>query len=333
MPHQRAGRARRRLLVVGEINADIVVLDADPRPAFGQTERLVESVAITIGSSSVITACGAARLGLATSFVGVVGDDPLGRFMLAEMEERGLDVRACLKRKRERTGVTVVLSDGRDRAMLTMLGTIGAVGAEHVPAGLLARADHLHVGSYYLQERLRPDLPELLAAARSAGTTTSLDPNWDPAGRWDGIDAGLLAGLDLLLPNAEEAKRITGADDPETAAARLASLADSGPGDRRRPLTVAMKIGSAGALARRGAEVVRLRALPIEPVDTTGAGDSFDAGFLFGHLNGWPLEAALALAVACGSLSTRAAGGTDGQPTLDEARAAAEAAGSRLPSA
>ena len=142
------------LLVVGEINPDIVVWDPDPTPVFGQVERYVEGVRLTIGSSCAITACGAARLGLAVSFVGVVGDDALGRFMLEAMAGRGVDVSACRVVADRPTGASVILGNAADRAILTAIGTIADVRAADVPADLLGRVRHVHAGSYFLQPGL-----------------------------------------------------------------------------------------------------------------------------------------------------------------------------------
>jgi sugar/nucleoside kinase (ribokinase family) len=183
------------------------------------------------------------------------------------------------------------------------------------------------VSSFFLQRALVPGLGELLARARERGATTSLDPNWDPSGTWDGGLRELLGELDVLLPNAAEAVRLTGEPDPARAAAVLAA---SGP-------LVAVKLGAAGALAvRPGAgragrwlrgEPVHVAAPAVSPrVDTIGAGDSFDAGFLAGWLERRELAGALALGCACGAHSTRAVGGTAAQPTLAEALAFVEAA-------
>jgi sugar/nucleoside kinase (ribokinase family) len=102
---------------------------------------------------------------------------------------------------------------------------------------------------------------------------------------------------------------MAGAASAEAAAATLSRLAS----------VVAVKQGASGGLARSGEEIVTARALEIDRViDTTGAGDSFDAGFLAGRLLGWSLARCLQLACACGSLSTRFSGGTDGQPTMEE---------------
>ena len=307
------------LLVVGEVNPDIVVRAADPRPAFGQEERWVDGIELVIGSSSVIFACGAARLGLRTAMAGVVGDDPLGRFMLAAMVERGLDVGAVRVDPGLPTGASVILAGPSDRAILTAPGTTPFLRVSDVPPALLARARHLHVGSFFLLDAAQPELPALFRAARAGGATTSLDCNWDPRGGWDSGVLGLLAETDVFLPNAAEATRIAGVADVEEAARALAGLG---------PQVVVVKLGADGALAATpDGALARLPALPVEPVDTTGAGDSFDAGFLAGWLGGRPLEACLALGVACGSLSTRGVGGTAAQPTLAEAEAAVRAAG------
>lgn len=310
---QRANEPTRDVdvIVVGELNPDVIVAGAPARPTFGQVERIVDAVALTIGSSSAIFACGAARLGLRVAFVGIVGDDPFGRFMLEGLAAAGIDVTACLVDPARPTGASVILTRGADRAILTAFGTIDALRAEDVPEALLSRARHLHVGSLYLQTRLRPGLPGLLGRARAAGLSVSLDSNWDPSGRWDRVD-DLLARADVFLPNSAEVRRLSGLDDDVAAARELARRS----GGR---LALGVKRGAAGGIAILGDDVAVAPGMAGPLVDTVGAGDSFDAGFVYGFLAGWPLEATLWLAVACGSLSTRRAGGTNGQPTLAEA--------------
>ncbi len=113
------------VLVAGEINPDLI-LTGDVRPAFGQIEQLAESATMTVGSSSAIFACGAARLGLRVSFVGVCGEDFFGRFMLGAMQERGVNIAGVFKDPNLRTGISVILNCGTDRAILTYPGCIGA---------------------------------------------------------------------------------------------------------------------------------------------------------------------------------------------------------------
>jgi sugar/nucleoside kinase (ribokinase family) len=215
----------------------------------------------------------------------------------------------------------VHLGSGDQRAMLTATGTIDRLRAEDVPRAVLPHIRHLHAGSTAIQPRLRPGLPALFREARAAGVATSFDTNWDPDRRWDGVGP-MLAEAGLFLPNEREAALISGVMDPLEAAHRLIAMAeDAGRPAAAGPLTVVVKMGADGALVVRGDEALRLPADPVEVVDATGAGDSFNAGFIFGVLDGRPLDQALALAVACGSLSTRAIGGVDGQATLEEAEA------------
>lgn len=317
------------LLVAGELNPDILVVDPAAQPAFGQVETIVEAIRMEIGSSSAITACGAARLGLRTAFVGVVGEDPFGRFMLDALDGADIDVSGCRIDPTVPTGATVILTHGADRANMTALGAIDRLRGDDIPRELLAAARHLHVGSTYLQPALAAELPELFAEARSLGLTTSFDCNWDSTETWgDGIDP-LLREADLFLPNFEEARRITGRTSAPSIAGELIRRATEGR-EAGRPFTLAVKHGAGGAVAMRGTwqyEVAEAAVLPVELVDTTGAGDSFDAGFLYGTLVGWSLRDTLELAIACGSLSVTAIGGTAAQPTLEAARAALTAAG------
>ncbi len=299
------------ILVIGDANPDLVLRGSDLQPAFGQAEKLIEEATLAIGGSGAIFACGAARLGLKVGFSGLVGDDALGRFMRDSLEERGVDASGLVVEPSIPTGVTIVLSTPGDRAMLTAPGTIAAMTAERVDRSLLRSAGHVHVSSYFLQAGLRPGLAELFREARSGGASTSVDPNWDPAEDWDGGLLGLLPEVNVFLPNSAEARLIAGVEDIDVACAGLAA---KGP-------VVAVKFGQGGGLVFVGEDVIREEAVPIEVVDTTGAGDGFDAGFLAGWLQGWGVERSLKLAVACGSLSTRAAGGTQAQPTMDEALA------------
>ncbi len=308
------------ILVAGEINPDLI-LSGNVIPEFGQVEKLVDSAALTVGSSSAIFACGAARLGLKVAFIGVCGDDIFGRFMLDEMSKRNVDVSNVIVRKDGQTGLSVILNSPfdygsryvtqgvttrptaqGDRAILTHLGLIAELRASDIADDLLRRSKHLHVASYFLQTKLQPDLPALFKRARYLGLTTSLDTNYDPSEKWTGFDE-LLAVTNVFLPNEAEAKSLTGADNVDEAANRLQSRW------RRLPLSWE-KMGRWESRSQR----VRMSSIPVNVVDTVGAGDSFDAGFIYGYLNGWELEKSLRLACVCGALSTQQAGGTNGHP-------------------
>jgi sugar/nucleoside kinase (ribokinase family) len=295
------------ILVAGEINPDLV-LTGDVTPVFGQAEKLVDSASFSIGSSSAIFACGAARLGLKVGFIGVCGDDLFGHFMLDEMVLRQVDIAPVIVDASVSTGMSVILSTAIDRAILTHVGSMNCLRADQISDKLLASSRHIHVASYFLQTALQPGLPDLFRKAHALGLTTSLDPNWDPSGKWSGFDE-LLPYIDVFLPNENEALAMTSSANEEQA---LGNLVQKCP-------WVAIKLGSRGAIAARGSETASTPSLKVNVVDTTGAGDSFNGGFLYGYLHGWNLERALKLGAACGSLSTREAGGTTAQATLEEA--------------
>jgi sugar/nucleoside kinase (ribokinase family) len=307
--------------VIGDVNPDILVIGDDVVPEFGQVEKYVGTIRLTVGGSSAISACGLARLGLRVAHGGIVGDDILGHAILEALRERGVDTSTVAVDPAIPTGATVHIGTGEDRAMLTATGTIDRLRAEDVPRAVLPHIRHIHAGSTGIQPKLRSGLPELYHAARAAGVSTSFDTNWDPDRRFEGIDP-MLAATDVFLPNEKEAALITGESDPLAAAHALMRRAQAaGRVAEAEPLTVVVKLGAQGALGVRGDEALRVPAERVQVVDATGAGDGFNAGFLYGFLDRRSLGECLALGVACGSLSTRAIGGVDGQATLEEAEA------------
>lgn len=297
------------VLVAGEINPDLILSDPNLVPKFGQNESIVENVSLTIGSSSAIYACGAAKLGLRVVFVGVVGNDVFGKFMVDSLKEQNVDVSNVIYDQDIKTGLTVILNRVEDRSILTYLGAIDKLREDDVSDGLLNECRHLHVASYFLQHGLRPGLPRLFSRAKDKGLTISLDTNWDPDNRWQGLEK-ILPMTDLFFPNRNELLSLTKKQSIDDALDEVVKSV---------PLT-AVKLGADGAIVRIGKIKYKASPLPIGKIaDTVGAGDTFNAGFTYGYLSGWSLEHSLRLAVACGSLSLRKHGGTAGQPTLEEA--------------
>ncbi|HEY2639614.1 MAG TPA: sugar kinase [Streptosporangiaceae bacterium] len=317
---QRAQHGAFDLLVIGDCNPDVLVLGEDVSPAFGQQEKIVGSISLVVGGSAAITAVAAARLGLRVSLAAAIGRDPAGQFMLGQLAAEGVDTSAVKVTADSPTGMTVALSRGGDRAILTAVGAMPELTAAEVPADLLARARHVHVSSYFLLERsLGPGLVALLSAARRSGATTSLDTNWDPAGQWGGARLrATLAHTDVLVPNETEACQLSG---ETTVAAAMAALAAAGP-------RLVVKLGAEGAACFDGVRCHAIRppaGSAGQVVDATGAGDCFNAGLIAGLLDGMELPAAARLGCAVGTASTRAAGGTSAAPDLAAALAVAEA--------
>jgi sugar/nucleoside kinase (ribokinase family) len=310
----------RQVVIVGELNVDFILHNYQAFPVPGR-EVLVDDFRTALGSASAICAVGLARLGVPVAFIGRVGCDAWGDFCIDALCGEGVDVSGITCDEKLKTGVTVSISSTAERALVTYPGSIASLTLEHLADLTFTGDGHLHISSYYLQSGLRPGCRELFQRATAAGWTTSLDPGCDPDDRWN-KDEDLyetLREVDVFFPNDVELTALTAERDPIAALGHL---------DNGRTLTV-VKRGARGALAldfghhRRAIEI----APPVVDVaDTTGAGDSFNAGFLYAWLQGRPLDACLRAATASGALSTRGVGGTASQPSADELEACMKAA-------
>jgi sugar/nucleoside kinase (ribokinase family) len=298
-----------KILVAGELNADAVFFGLDSFPRLGH-EVLAERFSLELGSSSAICAAGLARLGNEVAFVAKVGADWLGRFGLDQLKRLGIDATPVIVDPRLKTGITVSMST-TDRALLTYPGTISELSVEDIPLDLMSGFSHLHVSSYFLQCGLRPGLARLFADARRLGLTISLDPGADPADEWRVDIIELLENVDVFLPNGAELAALTGSSDVEPGLRTL---------ENGYTLTVA-KLGRGGCATLWQNSLLTVPAIPVREVDTTGAGDSFNAGFLHARLRGMSLEDCLRCGVICGGLSTEAPGGTAGQPQWRDVQA------------
>jgi sugar/nucleoside kinase (ribokinase family) len=285
------------LLCVGDLNVDIIFSGIERLPELG-TEVLTEDLSLRVGGSTANVAAFAAQLGLNVALVARVGNDPYGDFALEGMRALGVDVGHVRRDPTLKTGATAALSTTEDRAFVTYVGTIAGVRAEDVSAEVLQSARHIHVGSFFLQDRLRPDLPRLLADARTGGLTVSLDPGFDPRDRWDAGLIEVLGLVDVFLPNEIEAMQIT----------ERGAIPEAGKVLAERCPLVAIKAGAEGAWGFRGEEMVHLLPPDVEVVETTCCGDAFNAGFLFAFLQGKPLQQCLAAGNLCGSAMATAPG-------------------------
>lgn len=287
--------------IAGELNLDLILYGL-PEELPPERELLADRMLLTLGSSSAIVAHNMAALGSRVGFQSLIGEDPLGKIALDRLAEGGVDIsRVRRVQGPTTTGLTVVLQRSGWRNMLTYSGTIAELSLQDLDFDYLADSRHFHLSSLYLQQGLRPDVGELFHRLKAAGLTISLDTNDDPQDLWREGLKDILKYVDVLLPNAREATRITGTDDPEIAIQQLAGMV---------PLVV-VKLGHEGALAQRGKERFTSPSLQVTAVDAVGAGDSFDAGFLHEYLRGSDLPACLASGNRAGALSVTRPGGTE----------------------
>lgn len=293
--------------VIADLCIDILI-KADAAPVYDQVEQLVDDYHLELGGSAAIFASQFTRFGGRVGMYGLVGNDLFGRYLRDRIAALGIPTDYLFASKQFKTSVSLGLIKSDDRAMLTHRGCMQEITLESVrDSGLLATARHLHIAGYFLLESLQPHWPSALAQLKENGMTVSLDTNWSPAGDWDCVRE-ILTCVDVLLPNEAEALHLSGKDTVEDAGEWLSSLAG----------LAVIKRGARGAMAFDGKaahpfEVPRALLETLRIVDTTGAGDNFDAGFLFGWLKGAPLGECVRLGMTCATSSLSSIGGIEGQ--------------------
>jgi len=298
---------RPKILVIGELNVDIVATGLRSVPDIG-SEILAEKCELTLGSASAIYAAGMAKLGHRVTFFSHVGQDYFGDFCLRTLKQSGVSTRHVTRKADEKTGVTIALSGKHDRALVTYAGAVATFKADSINETVMSNQDHLHLTSYYLQTALRPSFALLLRQAKASGLTTSFDPNSDPCDKWGRDITAVLKFTDVLLVNEPEAMKLTRSKTLNGALKTLGAKVHC----------AVIKRGARGATAIQNEEVFNDPGFRISAIDTTGAGDSFDAGFMSAYLRKAPLAECLRIGNACGALSAMSVGGTTGQPTQQE---------------
>lgn len=296
------------VVCLGILVADVLArpVDAVPWGALG----LVEEVSLRGGGCALNTASALVRLGSTASVVGKVGNDPFGDFVLGLLDARGVDGRGVVRDPAVPTSATVALvSVDGERTFLHMPGANAHLSREELDPAILYGGRCLHVAGALVMEDLDGEpFAVILAEARRRGLTTSLDTVFDASGRWSRVEPSL-PYLDLAMASLEEARAVSGEQEPERVAAWFRTR---GVGD------VALKMGPQGCYVSGDDFEGLVPAPPVRSIDGTGAGDAFAAGLLYGRLAGWPLEQAARFACAAGALATTAVGAFEGVGGLAE---------------
>jgi len=295
-------------IVAGDLFIDLVMTGFDALPGFGE-EGFAAACARETGGGVANTASGLAALGLRTALFAIAGADEIGWFR-QRFAARGVDTSMLAAHPEEPSAITVAVSTPRDRIFYTYYGAnalLPELLGRTETRESLAAARHVHF-AFPIPPPLLADLAQWL---RARGASTSIDVGWHPDWLTNPRSREALAQIDWFLPNEHEAERMTGESNPER---MLAWFRD------HCATRVALKLGpeGSGAMAQDGFQLVP--SIPVTPVDTTGAGDCFNAGFLYGVLSRMTLEQCLRCGNICGALSTEAAGGIAGFPTLERLR-------------
>ncbi|ODT79497.1 MAG: ribokinase [Pelagibacterium sp. SCN 64-44] len=282
------------VLSLGRIYCDLVFRGLDGMPQLGR-ELFARDFAMMPGGGALITAAHLAASGRHAALLARFGTDPLSSALSGQIEQLDLDLRFLDHHDSAGPQLTVVMVNDNDRAFLSRRAG-HARPASFEQALAWPEAAHLHIAEYATLYEMR----DAVGAAKARGLTVSLDPSWDDELIRDPLFFERTTGTDIFMPNLEEAHALTGRQDPREALAVLA---------RHFPI-VALKCGGDGALLAMGETVIALPSPQVRVIDTTGAGDAFNAGFLDAWLDGAEPQACLASAIGAGSRSVQASGGT-----------------------
>ena len=288
------------VIVIGELNVDIILNNLDSYPEIGK-EKLAQSMNLTLGSSSAIFACNLSSLGAKVAFIGNIGNDYFGQLVLDKLNEKGVDVRFITKDQNLNTGATIVLNFNNDRAMITYSGAMNSLTINDISEKTLELGNHLHFSSFFLQPGLKQDIYKVFRMAKNLNMTTSFDMQWDPAEKWEMNYKEILPFVDVFLPNEKEILNLTKESSIAEALNNLSGYANN----------ILVKMGTKGSLLYyKGKTNFRQAYLNSEIADAIGAGDSFNAGFIFKYINHADLKECQEFGNLMGAINTTAAGGT-----------------------
>ncbi len=296
------------VIVVGELNVDLILNQIESFPEMGK-EKIAQQMTLTLGSSSAIFASNLSSLGAKVAFLGKIGNDPFGHLVLSSLQAKNVDTSMIIQDNHLATGATIVLNFGNDRAMVTHPGAMEHLSYDDISPDQLKKEKHLHFSSCFLQPKIKPDIGKLFKRAKNLGLTTSFDAQWDPAEKWDLDLPNVLPCVDVFLPNEVEALHLSGQKTLSAAMDKLAKLGNM----------IVVKLGEKGSISRQGDSVFEAEAfLNKNVVDAIGAGDSFNAGFIFKFIQGRDINECQIFGNLTGAISTTKPGGTTAFTNLND---------------
>jgi len=288
------------VIVVGELNVDLILDEIENFPEIGK-EVLANRMTLTLGSSSAIFASNISSLGARVAFIGRIGKDKFGEVVLENLQKSQVDISMIKEDAEVGTGATVVLNVLEDRANTTYPGAMDLLTMKDISEDDLSRAKHLHFSSYFMQPGLRKDIGSLFRTAQNLGLTTSFDMQWDPREEWDLDFEEILPHVNVFLPNEKELMFLSGKNRLNEAINFIRKFTD----------ILVIKRGNQGSMVCYSDKILdRPAFINQNVVDAIGAGDSFNAGFIYKFIKGIPIPECQEFANLTGAVSTLAAGGT-----------------------
>ncbi|MCR5279306.1 MAG: carbohydrate kinase family protein [Lachnospiraceae bacterium] len=287
--------------ICGDVNIDLLIPDVTSMPAGGQ-ELVVDNMYTAIGGGAALTALGLAKLGVSVDFEGNIHSDMYGDYIMSEFKNAGVGTEHLHFSEKNKTGISLSFTNKDDRGFITYRGTNSEIDLDSVSIEHAKESRFMHVTGYSGDKHDK--YLKLLKNVKKEGVKVSFDLGWDDSGLWYKGITELFDYIDVLFMNETEILHYSGCDRLEDAIDKF----------RRDGMILAVKCGKDGSVACLGDKIERRKGLSVKAVDTTGAGDSFNAGFLCGLLSGRDLGDSLMYGNIAGAMSVTGYGGNTAFP-------------------
>ncbi|MBP3961897.1 carbohydrate kinase family protein [Paenibacillus lignilyticus] len=288
-------------IVIGDANIDLVVAGCNELPKPGQ-EVLVQNMTIHVGGGAALFSLALAKLGLKIAFNGILGEDGFGHFVRDHLNQYGIDT-SYIRSSSSNTGISIAINPEKDRSFITYMGSNAELSMGLLDLESVALARHVHLTGYRGREN-HAEYMKVVRSIKALGVTTSIDVGWDDTGEWFSGIFELMSEVNVFFMNEVEAEHYTGCSGIMDIIAKLSAYSSH----------FIVKLGSTGAVATVNGQSQFRSGFQVPVVDTTGAGDSFNAGYIYGFLSGQKPEQCLLYGNACGALSVTQSGGSTGTP-------------------
>ncbi|MBA7649509.1 ATP-dependent 6-phosphofructokinase [subsurface metagenome] len=287
-------------LVIGDLNVDLVLNELKDFPEIGK-EIVARNHFIDIGGSGGIFSAVLSSLDTKTYIISKIGNDSLGQFLISKLKDHSVNTNKLVIKENDKTGITINLSYKRDKYQISSLHLLNNLKMDEISFKDIKDIKHVHFSSYYMMKSLKKDYINLISDIKKNynNITISLDTNDDPENSWGEEIYRILNNIDIFLANKKEALKITKESNTGDALNRL----------NKEVKVVVIKLGSEGYIARDGDNYYSGDSLGVNFKDSTGAGDNFDAGFIYGFINNCNIKKSLKIANIVGAKSVEYIGG------------------------
>lgn len=299
-------------LVIGDLNVDLIINEMKGLPEIGK-ETLSDNYLVTIGGSGGILANVLSKLGLKTAIISKISNDHFGKYLISSSKKNNLDTSLITVKENKNTGLTVSLSYESGKSQISCLELLKSISYDEINVERINSLKHLHFSSYFMMSNIKNDYLNLIEKVRKKfnNLTISFDTNDDPEQNWDRKLLEIFGMVDIIFLNEREAIKISRKDSLKEALEDLSKITAK----------ILIKMGKKGYMANIDGQFYEGNCKNISNKnfkDGTGAGDNYDAGFIYGFLNGLSYQKCLEFANYCGEKSIEYVGGVGDDLKFDD---------------